>query len=91
MAPYYTVSPWDGVKAKLKKSTKLDFTIGCYSHKELPLVSDQFTIHSCPNSPKGLTFRAFNEPPEEKGRMAVDEILLTKHIQYANGLQDPSS
>lgn len=77
MAPYYAISPWNGVKAKLKDSKKLDYAIGCYSHKELPLVSNQFTVSSEPDSTKGLTFYAYNEPPSNKGREAVDEILLS--------------
>lgn len=76
MAPYYAVSPWDGVKAKLKHPRKLEHRIGCYSHKELPLVSEQFTVSSDPKSTRGLTFKAYNEGPDDKNRDAVDEIYL---------------
>ena len=77
MAPYYAVSPWKGVKAKLKSSSKLEYAIGCYSHKELPLVSNQFTLSPDPKSKNGLTFKAYNEAPDVKGREAVEEIVLT--------------
>ena len=77
MAPYYAISPWDGVKAKLIDPHNLQHTIGCFSHKELPLVSNQFTISTDQDSKPGLMFRAFNEPPGSRGRQAVDEILLT--------------
>ena len=77
MTPYYAVSPWEGVMAKLKDPSKLEHTIGCYSHKELPLVSNQFTTASDPASKKGLMFRAYNEAPDVKSRKAVDEISLT--------------
>ncbi|KAK3704870.1 beta-glucosidase [Vermiconidia calcicola] len=77
MAPYYAVSPFDGVKSKLKDPSKLQHTIGCYSHKELPLASNQFTVSSDPKSRTGLVFKAYNEPPCLEGRSAVDEIVLT--------------
>lgn len=77
MAPYYAISPWEGVKAKLKDASKLEHTIGCYSHKELPLVSNQFTVAPSPQSKRGLIFRSYNEPPNVKSREAADEILLT--------------
>lgn len=81
MAPYYAISPYDGVKAKLKDSSKLAHAIGCYSHKELPLVSNQFTVSSDPNSKKGLLFRAYNEPPSAGPKREIaDEIELSSSL-----------
>ena len=77
MQPYYAVSPWDGVKAKLRDSTKLEYAVGCFSHKEMPLVSNQFTVASNPNSTKGLVFKSYNDPRGSGDRTAVDEILLS--------------
>ena len=77
MQPYYAVSPWDGIEAKLKDSAKLYYAIGCYSHKELPLVSNQFTVSPGSSAKRGLTFRSYNEPPGSRIRKAMDEILLT--------------
>lgn len=76
MQPYYAVSPWDGIKAKVKDSSNLDYAIGCYSHKELPLVSNQLTISRDPKSQRGLIFRSYNEPPTATHREMADEILL---------------
>jgi beta-glucosidase len=77
MQPYYAVSPWDGIKAKLRDSTELEYAIGCFSHKEMPLVSNQCTVAANPNSTKGLVFRSYNDPRGSKDRKAVDEILLS--------------
>ncbi|KAK5175777.1 beta-glucosidase [Saxophila tyrrhenica] len=77
MQPYYAISPFEGVQAKLKNQSKIQHTIGCYSHKELPLASNQFTVEADQSSKKGLIFKAYNEPPQTEGRTAVDEILLT--------------
>ena len=80
MAPYYAVSPWDGVKDKLIDSSKMQHAIGCYSHKELPLVSNQFTISFDPNSKPGVVFRSYNEPPATKDRRLADEIELDSSL-----------
>lgn len=77
MQPYYAISPFEGVQAKLKDPSKLHHAIGCYSHKELPLASNQFTLDADPESKKGLIFKSYNEPPDVAGRTAVDEIILT--------------
>lgn len=90
MAPYYAVSPWDGVKAKFKDSGKLKHAIGCYSHKELPLVSNQFTISADPSSKHGLLFRAYNEPPSAgKDREAADDIELDSALAMLMDYHNP--
>ena len=90
MAPYYTTSPWEGVEAKVKDKSKMGHAIGCYSHKELPLVSNQFTVAADPKSKQGLIFRSFNEPPDVKGRKAVDEILLTNTYSMLMDYKSPN-
>ncbi|KAK5126087.1 hypothetical protein LTR85_011442 [Meristemomyces frigidus] len=90
MAPYYAISPWDGVKAKLKDDGKMEHAIGCYSHKELPLVTNQFTVTSDPNSKKGLVFRAYNEPPSAgKDREVADEIELDSSLAMLMDYHNP--
>ncbi|KAK4541987.1 hypothetical protein LTR36_007187 [Oleoguttula mirabilis] len=90
MAPYYAISPWDGVKAKLKDSGKMEHAIGCYSHKELPLVSNQFTVSADPDSKKGLLFRAYNEPPSAgEDRQTADEIELDSALAMLMDYHNP--
>ena len=74
--PYYTVTPFDGIKAKLKDEPQ--FALGSYSHKELPLLGLQVrTSPVASDSEPGVLFRPYNEPAEDASRQAVDEITIT--------------
>ncbi|KAK8217622.1 beta-glucosidase [Zalaria obscura] len=76
LAPYYAVTPFDGISAKAK-GQKVDFAIGCYSHKELPLVGSSWKTSVDKGSESGLVFRAYNDPPCVTNRECVDEIHIT--------------
>lgn len=76
ITPYYAVSPYDGVAAKLTNGAQLTHAIGCYAHKELPLISLQTRISQNQGSGHGATFRAYNEPPGSESRPVLDEIHL---------------
>ncbi|KAK4959126.1 beta-glucosidase [Elasticomyces elasticus] len=90
MAPYYAVSPWEGVEAKVRDKSKMSFAIGCYSHKELPLVSNQFKVGSDEGSKKGLVFRAYNEPSSEGSkRECADEIELDSSLAMFMDYENP--
>lgn len=90
MAPYYAVSPWKGIEAKVKDPSKMEFAIGCYSHKELPLVSNQFTVTADPMSKRGLVFRAYNDPPTtSQDREIVDEIELDSALGMMMDYHNP--
>ncbi|KAK5133616.1 hypothetical protein LTR08_007564 [Meristemomyces frigidus] len=90
MAPYYAISPWDGVKEKVTDSSKMEHAIGCYSHKELPLISNQLTLSSDPNSKQGLTFRAYNDPASAgDGREVADEIELNSALAMMMDYYNP--
>ncbi|KAL3422810.1 beta-glucosidase [Phlyctema vagabunda] len=73
LAAYYAVTPFDGISAKLKDSP--DYTVGCYAHKELPLLGIGLKTNS---GETGVSFRAYNEPPSTSNRELADEITLTK-------------
>ncbi len=70
---YYAVTPFDGISAQL--TTPPEYTVGCYAHKELPLIG---TLLKTDKGEPGITFRAYNEPPSAKDRKCIDEITLTK-------------
>jgi beta-glucosidase len=72
MSPYYAVSPFDGIQKKL--TSDLSFTVGCHSHKELPLIGD--LLQTASGKP-GLTFNVYNDSPEVADRQAIDTIELT--------------
>lgn len=73
MAAYYAVTPFDGISSQL--SSPPVYTVGAYSHKELPLIGLLLKNHK---GEPGVTFRAYNEPPSVKNREIADEITLTK-------------
>jgi beta-glucosidase len=52
-----------------------EYTVGCYAHKELPLIG---LLLKTDKGEPGVTFRAYNDPPSAKGRELADEIRLTK-------------
>ena len=72
--PYYAISPYEGIARNL--DTDPSYTIGCYAHKELPVLGPLLTTQKCGGKP-GIVFRAYTEPPTVKDRQAVDEITLT--------------
>lgn len=73
LAAYYAVTPFDGISSQLR--TPPEYTVGSYSHKELPLIG---LLLKTDKGEPGVTFRAYNDPPTVKDREPVDEIVLTK-------------
>lgn len=65
------MAPLDGIKKKVKEGD-VSFAIGTHSHKELPNLGIDFSIS--PGGKKGVTFKAYNEPPTDDDRKPVDEI-----------------
>ena len=81
LAPYYTVSPFDGVVGKSQGDVK--FTQGVYSHKELPLLGPLLKTE---DGKTGFNFKVYNEPQSAgKERTVVDELHL---ISSAGFLMD---
>jgi len=73
LAAYYAITPFDGISAQLTSAP--DYTVGCYAHKELPLLG---TVLKTDKGEPGVTFRAYNDPPSVKGREIADDTTLTK-------------
>ncbi|KAJ5091004.1 hypothetical protein N7532_009688 [Penicillium argentinense] len=72
LAPYYTVTPFEGVAAKSSKEVK--FAQGIYSHKELPLLGP---LLKTADGKTGFTFKVYNEPQSAGNeRTVVDELHL---------------
>jgi beta-glucosidase len=56
-------------------TTPPEYTVGAFSHKELPLIG---LLLKTDKGEPGVTFRAYNDPPSVKDRELADEITLTK-------------
>ncbi|KAH8654450.1 beta-glucosidase [Tricladium varicosporioides] len=72
LRPYYAITPLEGIISKVG-SENVTFTIGAYSHKELPDIGPQLSS-SLNGTHKGVTFIAYNHPPTTKDRQSVDTL-----------------
>lgn len=72
LAAYYAVTPFEGIEAKVEG--EVGYTVGCYSHKMLPLIG---TVLTTPEGGKGMRMRVYNEAPGED-RAMTDELELEK-------------
>ncbi|KAM0134533.1 hypothetical protein ACHAP3_005427 [Botrytis cinerea] len=73
LAAYYAVTPFDGISQQLESAPT--YTVGAYAHKDLPLLDSALKTDK---GERGISFRAYNEPPTAEDREIADEIILTK-------------
>lgn len=73
LAPFYAVTPFDGISAKL--SAPPEYAIGCYSHKMKPLVG--YNLRNAAGA-QGMTMKVYNEPPSVSARKEVDSVDVLK-------------
>ncbi|KAK9489559.1 glycoside hydrolase superfamily [Lipomyces doorenjongii] len=71
LLPYYTVSPFDGIKAKVTRT--ITYVEGCTAHKMTPMLGP---LCKTASGKPGVIFRAYPEPPSTLSRTVVDEIEL---------------
>lgn len=74
LPPYYAITPYDGIMAKLD-SKSVPYTVGAYSHKELPLLGPQVKTE---NGDRGVTFSVYNDDPSVNTRRCVDLKTFTQ-------------
>ncbi|KAJ5994252.1 hypothetical protein N7451_009976 [Penicillium sp. IBT 35674x] len=85
LAPYYTVTPFDGVSAKSNGDVK--FSQGVYSHKELPLLGP---LMKTEDGKTGFTFKVYNEHPSAgTERTVVDELQLIPSLGFLMDYVNP--
>ncbi|KAJ5914621.1 hypothetical protein N7504_003504 [Penicillium tannophilum] len=85
LAPYYTVTPFDGVSAKSNGEVK--FSQGVYSHKELPLLGP---LMKTEDGKTGFTFKVYNEHPSAgTERTVVDELQLIPSLGFLMDYVNP--
>lgn len=85
LAPYYTVTPFEGVSAKSEGEVK--FTQGVYSHKELPLLGP---LMKTADGKTGFTFKVYNDPPSDsQNREVVDELHLVASTGFLMDYVNP--
>jgi beta-glucosidase len=70
--PYYTVTPFDGVKVKF--TAQVDFAQGVYGTQFLPQLGPFLRTKY---GKTGFDWRVYNEPPAMSGRKLLEERVLT--------------
>ncbi|KAM5356763.1 hypothetical protein ACJ41O_003409 [Fusarium nematophilum] len=76
LRPYYAVSPFSGIK---NKTDDVLYTIGCHTHKMLPLLGARLRTE---DGRAGVAFRAFTSPESDKSRQHVDSLHLESTGTY---------
>ncbi|PVH83481.1 glycoside hydrolase family 3 protein [Cadophora sp. DSE1049] len=70
---YNATTPYEGIQAAL--GSKVPFTVGAYSHKELPILGLQVKTAE---GEDGMSFSVYNEPPGSSERHRIDRKVITK-------------
>ncbi|KAH0292634.1 hypothetical protein M436DRAFT_49461 [Aureobasidium namibiae CBS 147.97] len=73
LRPYYAVTPYEGIVDKVGEEN-IDFSIGAYSHKEMPSLGIDWRTTAGEDGEAGVLFKAYNESPEDKDRRCVDVL-----------------
>ncbi|THZ69837.1 hypothetical protein D6C85_06400 [Aureobasidium pullulans] len=73
LRPYYAITPYEGIVNKVGEDN-VDFSIGAYSHKEMPSLGAEWRTTAGEDGEHGALFKAYNEPPEDKKRECVDVL-----------------
>ena len=82
ITPSYTISPLDGIRSK---SDSVTYSQGVYSHQELPLLDNVYTMAGV----RGLMFRAYNDPPSTASRKCIEEIHVTSSNFFLTDFEHP--
>jgi beta-glucosidase len=86
--PYYTVTPFDGVKAQC--TVQVDFAQGIYGTQFLPQLG---TALRTDDGQAGFKWRVYNEPPAAKERHLLEERVLVDaspfFLDYDHSELDP--
>ncbi|CAN6626001.1 hypothetical protein TRVA0_010S02520 [Trichomonascus vanleenenianus] len=73
---YYTVTPYEGVKAKVED---VQYALGLDTSKNLPLLGEHLTTK---DDNKGFHMRTYDGPRSDKDRKLVEEDVLTASSMF---------
>lgn len=76
LPPTYTVTPFEGISAKVDKDVPVHFAQGIYTRKQLPLLGPSLRTTRSGGAP-GFFFKVYSDPPEQRDRECVDQLHLT--------------
>jgi beta-glucosidase len=72
LAPYYAVTPLEGIKAQCSNAS---YSLGAPGWKKLPLMSHRTKTA---DGKAGLTMKVFLDPPSKPQRQQIDEVYVSK-------------
>jgi beta-glucosidase len=70
LPPYYAISPRDGINAQ---AINVQYTLGAPGWSKLPMLSYAAKTST---GEQGLTMKMYKEPPTEKNRTLIDDLIL---------------
>lgn len=82
---YDIVTPYQGIVNKVSENN-VEFSLGCYSHKELPLVADYVKTSA---GTQGLDLKVYTKPPGSSDRQVVDAITTDRGFVSLNDYYHP--
>ena len=78
LLPYYTITPFEGIKAQAKD---VKYALGATAYKKLPFLS---YLTKTKSGEPGMTMKVYLDPPSEKDREQIDEVhIRTTEIRLA--------
>lgn len=70
LRPYYAVTPYEGISAQKQD---VEYALGAVAYRSLPVLS---YLTKAKDGKKGLVAKFFKEPPTDKSRKQIDEVLV---------------
>ena len=80
---YYTVTPLEGVRAKVPSA---EYELGAPAWKRMPLLSN---ITSTDGGKQGLSMKFYLDPPSVKGRKPVDQLRVRDSYIHLSDYKHP--
>jgi beta-glucosidase len=71
VTPHYVISPLDGIRARVGKSARVDYEVGCHIHKNTPILNARDLASE--DGKVGLTLRIYNNP-DFSGPPAMEKV-----------------
>jgi beta-glucosidase len=84
LRPYYSVTPFDGIRAY---SNSAQYSLGAINYKNLPMLS-AFT--AAPDGRRGMEMRVYLDPPSMPDRDPVESIYITESSCFLSDYKHPS-
>ncbi|KAK9311452.1 glycoside hydrolase superfamily [Lipomyces starkeyi] len=88
LAPYYAITPFEGISAKYSNPASISYSVGAYSHELLPLLDGQLKTE---DGSMGWMFRVFPSQDAASTGSAdpIDEVFLRSTNTFLGDYKHP--